>query len=315
MHVFRWDLDKTYLVTEFGSVRAMLRTALEPAAAKQNVPGSAALLRALQQHAPGSRTSVISGSPTQMRRVLEEKLALDGIRVDQLTLKDNLGNLRRGRLRAVWGQVGYKLPELLAQRVGANPADTETLFGDDAEVDAAVYAVYADAISGRIDAATVRRVLERGGAYGDDISRAMQALERAPRGDAVEDIFIRLDAGRPLEQFAVLGPRVVPVFSWLQAALVLSRRGRLGHDGVAAVVRACMDADDLAPRAVSGLVQDAVRRGLVPAQGALDVLAAVPEMAAVHDEAEESIRLLGTPPSALLPAGPPDALAFLDSLA
>ena len=268
MHVYRWDLDKTYLHTEFGSVRALVRTALEPAAAKRNTPGSAALLRALQQHDPASRTTVVSGSPKQMRRTLTEKLAMDGIRVDKLTLKDNLGNLRRGRLRAVWGQVGYKLPHLLAERVGHDPGDTETLFGDDAEVDAAVYAVYADAISGRIGPDQVREVLERGGAYTDDIERGLAALAKAPRADAVEDIFIRLDAGGPLERFAPLASRVTPVFSWLQAALVLWRRGRIAIPGVQAVFRRCIDQGDLASASVSGLVQDAVRRRLV-SRGAL----------------------------------------------
>jgi hypothetical protein len=311
VHTFRWDLDKTYLVTEFGSVRALVRAALEPASAKRNVSGSAALLRALQEHDPTSRTEVISGSPTQMRRVLTEKLAMDGIRVDRLTLKDNLGNLRRGRLRAVWGQVGYKLPELLRRRGERDPADTETLFGDDAEVDAAVYAVYADAISGRIGPDTLRAVLEGGGAYSDDVDRALEALERAPRGDAVEDIFIRLDEGGPVQRFAVLGPRVTPVFSWLQAALVLWRRRRLDPEGVAAVVARCAETDGLTELGVAGLVQDAVRRGLCRAPDLEPLWSDAPTLAPLRTVVDRTLALLGEVPDPPVSAGPSDPLAFL----
>ena len=87
MHVYRWDLDKTYLETDFHSVRGLIRSALEPAEAKRNVPGSAALLRALSSR-PGSRVIFLSGSPTQLREVLERKLELDGVRFDELHLKD-----------------------------------------------------------------------------------------------------------------------------------------------------------------------------------------------------------------------------------
>ena len=43
-HIFRWDLDKTYLATEFDSLGDLLRTALQRPADKANVPGSAELL-------------------------------------------------------------------------------------------------------------------------------------------------------------------------------------------------------------------------------------------------------------------------------
>lgn len=313
MHIYRWDLDKTYLHTDFGSVRALVRTALEPATAKRNTAGSKELLRALQAHDPQSRTTVVSGSPKQMRRTLTAKLAMDGIRVDKLTLKDNLGNLRRGRLRAVWGQVGYKLPHLLAERAEHAPGDTETLFGDDAEVDAAVYAVYADAISGRIDAPRVREVLERGGAYGDDIERAMRALARAPRADAVEDIFIRLDAGGPVGRFDVLGPRVIPVFSWVQAALVLHARKRIGVEGVEEVFRRCAQAEAVGPMAIAGLCLDALRRGLVPPPSVVELLASSATLADLAGPFPELLQRLGPVSPRPRAHAVSDPIAFLEA--
>jgi hypothetical protein len=64
-HVFRWDLDKTYLRTEFDSVGDLVKSAIENAADKQAFPGAPALLRAL--HQDEHRICIVSGSPTQMR--------------------------------------------------------------------------------------------------------------------------------------------------------------------------------------------------------------------------------------------------------
>ena len=67
MHIFRWDIDKTYLETSFSSFRGLLKTAIETADQKKNVAGSAALLRSLISSNPGCKVTVISGSPTQLR--------------------------------------------------------------------------------------------------------------------------------------------------------------------------------------------------------------------------------------------------------
>jgi hypothetical protein len=240
VRVYRWDLDKTYLQTEFETVRGIFRSAIEPARAKKAVPGATQLLRELARERPGWRPRVVilSGSPTQMRPVLEQKLRMDGIRYDEFILKDNLANLKRGRIRAVRGQFGYKLPKLLAGRIGLGSAVRETLFGDDAEVDALVYSVYADAIAGRIAPAELSRILAAADAYPDHIVDALSALRQVGHADAVDRIFIRLDRGRPLELFAPLGSRVVPVQSWFEAALVLYGSGELDAEGVARVATA-----------------------------------------------------------------------------
>ncbi|MDP2306575.1 MAG: hypothetical protein Q8P18_11180 [Pseudomonadota bacterium] len=234
MQVYRWDLDKTYLQTDIDSVRGLVRSAIEPASAKRAVPGAPALLRELARERPGwrPRIFILSGSPTQMRPVLEQKLRMDGVRFDEFVLKDNLGNLRKGRIRAVRGQFGYKLPQLLRARVGLGAAVRESLFGDDAEVDALVYSVYADAIAGRIGPTELSRLLAASGAYPDHIVEALSALRRVSHADAVDRIFIRLDRGRPITLFEPLGSRIVPVRSWFEAALTLYGSGELSSVGV-----------------------------------------------------------------------------------
>ena len=144
-HIFRWDMDKTYLRTEFDTLGDLVRTAFQKPAEKKNVPGSAELLRSLRLDASGNaEVYFVSGSPKQMRGVLAEKLKLDGIHYDGFVLKDNLDNILRGRFRAVKEQIGYKLPTLLKARLRVPQNSKETLFGDDAERDAFVYSLYAD---------------------------------------------------------------------------------------------------------------------------------------------------------------------------
>ena len=313
MHVYRWDLDKTYLDTDIHSVRGLIRSAFENASQKRNVPGAPALLRALIRFDPQARVTVVSGSPTQMRAVLSEKLALDGVRVDDLILKDNLGNLRRGRVRAVRNQIGYKLPALLRQRAAEGGTAKESLFGDDAEVDALIYALYADVVSGRISPLDLAHHMGRGGAYDDGITDAVASLEKITRTDSVEDIFIVLDRGTPPRTFERLGPRVVPVYAWLQAAIVLWRRGRLSAALAADVVQACADDGSLDERAIVSLVQDVARRGHIEAD-ALAALLADPAWATLRGAIERSMKHLGTPPRRVDSDAAPDYEGFFDAV-
>ena len=50
-HVFRWDLDKTYLKSDFESLRKMMRVPFERAEDKIDEPGVVALIRALKTSA------------------------------------------------------------------------------------------------------------------------------------------------------------------------------------------------------------------------------------------------------------------------
>ncbi|MEZ4241296.1 MAG: phosphatase domain-containing protein [Myxococcota bacterium] len=304
MHVLRWDLDRTYLETEITSLRGLVRAALEDAATKRTVPGAAALIRGLCQHDPLAEVRILSGSPTQMREVLLQKLALDGVRVDRLILKDNLGNLRRGRLRAVRGQVGYKLPELLEDRVDVPSSARETLFGDDSEADALIYAAYAALLAGELHVDDLVRILQAGGAYPDAVDRAVAAARRVAQADAVDGIFIRVDRGVPVSVYRTLGSRVWPVFSWLQAALVLWGRERLPESALHEVAESVE-----APEARVGLLVDAVRRGLVDGE-AIERALALPTFEAIAPAARRAVAQLGPPQPVSVPAIP-DYLAFL----
>src|SRR5215470_13688231 len=322
--IYRWDLDKTYLQTEFDTFAQLVRTALEKASEKQAVPGAAALIRELRAQGD-TQLCIISGSPKQMRTVLEAKLKLDGVEWDELVLKDNVRNLLRGRFRALRGQVGYKLPVLLESRIHAPVEAEEVLFGDDAEADAFIYSLYADLVAGRVDEAVLGRVLTAAQVYPDDRERILTAWRAVPRSDPVRRIFIHLDRLTPPAHFGRYGPRVVPIFNYFQAALVLLADGQLNAGQVARVAVEMVQTAGYNLLTLSNSFQDLLRRGL-PIQavaapliqaleGALQgpdkVLAALRPVPDIVNAFTRRVAALGTTPP-LPPAKEVDYLRLLD---
>lgn len=258
--IYRWDLDKTYLQTEFDTLRQVMRAALESAREKKAIPGATALIRELRTM-PGSRLCIISGSPTQMREVLAEKLHLDGIFFDELVLKNNLRNLVRGRFKALRGQVGYKLPALLESRVKEPLEANEVLFGDDAEADAFIYSLYADMVARRVSRSVVENVLEAAEVYPDEAERVWHAWDAVPLADPVQRIFINLSKLTPPAHFTRYGARVVPVFNYFQAALVLLGDRWISSLGVGKVMIDLIQVSGYNTVHLANSLQDLLRRG------------------------------------------------------
>ena len=263
--VARWDLDKTYLRTEFDTARDLIRTAVERPDRKRSVPGAAALLRELKR--AGARVHILSGSPRQMRGRLEEKLAIDRVRYDELTLKPNLSNALRLRFRAMRDQLGYKLPHLLAarardQHLASSPAAlAEVLVGDDAKADAFVYSLYADICAGVVDAALLGRVLDKGRVYSDQAEVALEAQRRISPAVVVRRILIHLDRQTPPSRFREYGPRVVPFYNYLQAAIVLCADGHVSAEGVLRVASELVQQHRFDADALARSYFELVRRG------------------------------------------------------
>jgi hypothetical protein len=233
-HLARWDLDKTYLRTEFATVRDLLRTAFESPADKCAFSGAATLLR--EMRAAGSQIHLLSGSPEQMRRRIEAKLRIDGVEWETLTLKPNLTNVLKLRLRAIKDQVGYKLPALLQARVGVEhegaPSTVETLLGDDSEADALVYSLYADLLDGSVGLGELAAVFRQGRVYPDNAEAAVQAVRALTRAPRVERILIHLERQAPPADFDVYGARLVPFYNYFQAGLVLFEDHRVSAEAV-----------------------------------------------------------------------------------
>ena len=260
--ITRWDLDKTYLYTEFDTVRDLVRTALEKPEQKRDVPGAARLLKELGQD--GARVHIVSGSPRQMAGRLARKLSLDGVRFDQLTLKPNLSNLLRLRFRALYDQLGYKLPALLAARVEDQqraPLAREVLVGDDAEADALVYSLYADLCAGHVDAHQLTRVLSVTRVYRDRQRDCLQALSALRAESVVSRILIHLDRQSSPSKFWVYGKRVVPFYNYLQAAFILAEDDWLNGEAVLGLAQEFMDKHRFDIDALARSYLDLMRRG------------------------------------------------------
>jgi hypothetical protein len=262
-HIFRWDLDKTYLKTEFETVRDLVRTARTPAELRENVPGSAALIRAIRDSTPEGYQHLvyfISGSPQQMRSVIERKFAIDGFEPDGFTLKPTVGNFLRGRFRAIRGQVAYKLEELLLGRADAPIGTEETLFGDDAESDAFIYSLYADVVAGDVKLDALSAVLKKAGAYTDQITAIEEALEAIVHERPVKRIIIHLDQRTPPAAFQSYMPLVVPIYNHLQTAIVLYMDGTLAPEAIRYVTRELLGIYGFDMQRLTNLAEDILRR-------------------------------------------------------
>jgi hypothetical protein len=314
--IYRWDLDKTYLQTEFDSLRDLLRTAFQKAHEKTAVPGASALIRELAANGD-TRLCIVSGSPKQLRSVLEEKLKLDGVVWDEFVLKDNVGNLMRGRFRALRGQVGYKLPALLESRAKAPVEAEEVLFGDDAEADAFIYSLFADMVAGRVDERVLKKILETANLYPDETEKVLTAWKKIPVADPVRRIFIHLDRLTPPAHFADYGPRVVPIFNYFQAALVLLADGHLTAPQVIKIAVEMVQTAGHNIITLSNSFQDLLRRGLPLQQAAaalvqalegpnalIQALRPVPDIISAFTK---RLAALGTPP----PPPPVQAVDYL----
>jgi len=275
--VFRWDLDKTYLKSEFETLREMMRIPFEKAEDKVAAPGVAALLRGLREAALSSGRSMrvyfLSASPPQIGRAIRRKLELDGIIYDGIVFKDQLQRIMRGKFRHLREHIGYKLTELLKARVAEPPAAREYLFGDDWESDPLIYSLYADVVAGRVDAATLGELLRAVRVDPPLIEQACTLAAELQPSDAVARIFINLERRTPPARLRVYGLRLVPAFNYLQTAACLYEDGALSAAGVVQVARSLLEDSDYIPERLANSIADIERRGHLGAGAAQRVRA------------------------------------------
>jgi hypothetical protein len=269
----RWDLDKTYLRSQFDSIRQLVRTALERGEDKVNVPGVVELIKSIREAATVHRRTALihflSASPPQIGKAIRDKLALDGVPYDGIVFKDQLRHLRRGKLRNLREHVGFKLAELLRVRLDAPLEARELLFGDDWESDSLIYSLYADTLAGRLGRDRLVPILRRIRVDPVQIDEVASLAVRAAGHDLVERIFINLERRSPPGVFRLFGRRVVPTFNYFQTAVVLAAGGHLDAEHVARVGRALMVDSGYTARRLENSLEDLVRRGYLSSPAAV----------------------------------------------
>ena len=266
--VFRWDLDKTYLVSHFESLRELIRIPFESAADKKAVPGVVSLIRALRSRSEsrGHETAVffLSASPPQIGGAIREKLELDGIRYEGITFTHQVRHIIRARFDIVREQIGYKLDRLLSAAAESRPGTRELLFGDDWESDPFIYSLYADVVAGRIGREQLASLLERAGVnktFISSIDDRLAAFELERPDVSVAGIHILRQRPAAPADLDAFGPRVVWFDNYFECALALYARGWLGPEDVASVALEV----GLGPDGLAGSFEAVVGRGTVDA--------------------------------------------------
>jgi len=263
---FRWDLDKTYLRTQFESLRHMVRIPFEAGSDKVHLPGVPQLITALRRcalaRAERPYVFFLSASPPQIGNAIREKLELDGVEYDGIIFKDQLRHLVRGRWRSLREHLGYKLGELLESRKTGPAARREVLFGDDWESDPLIYSMYADILAGRLGAEATDALLrtlevERGAVA--RVVRAVDALEE--HAEVVLRIYINLERRTPPGRFHMFGSRLVPAFNYLQTGASMYELGLLDDEALTVIAGALVEEAGYNGDRLRNSLDDLVRRG------------------------------------------------------
>lgn len=252
--IYLWDIDNTYLKTEWRGLRDLIRIRFEDALDKQPVAGAVELLAGLRRAAdPDARPPVyfVSASPKTMREVLERRMLIDGVLHDGICFRD------WHKVRYLRDVFGYKLAALLLLRIENPPCAEEYLFGDDHEHDPRVYSLYAAACGGRVRGDALRTELEGHGVRSEAARYIATLAGELPEHDPVAWAFIRRLRRRPdpeeerptrrrlrrpsrsrSEPEPPVDERVLFVDDYGQAAAVLCALGRIEPEDMRSVLRA-----------------------------------------------------------------------------
>lgn len=293
--VFVWDLDKTYLDTRWESVKELFNTAFEKAFHKRNVPGTAALVLALKENweirTPEHPFPIyyITASPPQIEYKIIEKLQYDGIYPFGMFYKDNLRNLRPGRLWRLTQQVGYKLQALLEMRLRLHPRVKQVLWGDDSEADAIIYSLYSDICARRQPEDQIRELLRSlhvGGAQSDVI---LDLQDQIPDGDPVEKIYINLASDTDSDYYLKFGRRTLATSNSFQAVLDLFQDRRVLPHAVIRVAQDMMMNYGFTYDELERSLDDLIRRSVLGAPCVADVIPLLKEHNLISADYQPSV--------------------------
>lgn len=283
--VYTCDVDKTYLDTDFRSMKGLASIPFEWAEDKQTVAGMAPVLREMRFGAgPESGQTpfyFLTASPPFLTKALYRKMLLDSVQCDGMTCKD-WKKILLIRRRPAWlkHQLPYKLCALMNQRTQLPSQAKEILIGDDMESDALAYAIYADLVSGKLEEEGLLSLLGREGLESEEIDEVLAAYEAVcscPVGDWVEKIYIYLELKTPPEAFNRFGDDLVPCLSPFQMAVHLTLAGRTRRRAALQSARDLIKRGRATGESIAEQLSEGVRRGIFPATELGDLAAALTE--------------------------------------
>ena len=174
------DIDKTYLNTRFSTWRGLARIPFEWAIDKAPISGMVPLLRGLRRGAEGHHCThplfFVSGSPPELRSVIERRMVIDGVEFDGFLFKDQIGCLKRGKIKALTQQVAYKLYALIHLWATTSKVERVVMFGDDVEDDPFIFSLFRRVLLGEIGEEALRDALITKGVLSSELDGLVHGL-------------------------------------------------------------------------------------------------------------------------------------------
>jgi len=266
------DIDKTYLETEFESILDIAKVAIEDAGDKITVSGATPVLLAARwgtaeanvvgansiedawRLAEPNYLHFVSSSPPQLRKVLEEKLAADGLDWTTDSFKNQAYNIRRGRMDLLKHHVGYKSGAIvdLARKCGAG--SVFFLIGDNAESDTYIYLGFKLLVEGRLTADGYRRYLKIAG-VDDAVAADLMVRAAQVQKSRVGGILIRNLKGYAAVNVPPLTDTVTRFDTFLEAGAFFTLAGVCRPEALARMVRQLHNRFDLPRSQLAAFLQ------------------------------------------------------------
>ncbi|MEO5667493.1 MAG: phosphatase domain-containing protein, partial [Bdellovibrionota bacterium] len=261
------DIDKTYLATQIDSIGGLLKTALETAEAKDNIPGFSIVLRALRRGAAAEAQQnpiyFVSASPPQMQATLMAKMELDGIEHNGIVFKDQMQHVRRRDFKKLKEQIGYKLEALLLLWLSLPHSCKLILFGDDSESDPAIYSLFCDILGGVVRGPELRNLLVSLGVFSEEGDKILELADRLRDTTfPVEFAFINLVTGSQAAYYSRFGPHFFATENSLQIALTLFEKNLIRERAVRSIGRDLALYYDFSPQRLLESLKVGALRGL-----------------------------------------------------
>ncbi len=288
--IFIWDVDKTYLNTEFESWKGLVKTLLEFSIDKRSIPGAKELLCEIRR-GKGKKIALcpiyfISATPLQLKKVLEGKLLLDGIQHDGIILKDYRWMKKNCESLRLKNNFSYKLISLLSHRLQMPPMSHEYLFGDDYEHDAEVYSLYADILDQKINEATLKNILLKQkltlkeqdvilkllGQVGlqpsnpviqQQVNSVILKAESPKDLPIVQNIFIYMFKNKDPKRLKNYGSRLISTYNYAQTAAILYDRQKISKVSVERVFHQYSKSRSSADWDIKPSIEDLKQRELI----------------------------------------------------
>lgn len=240
-NIFVWDLDKTYLDTDFGGFRKIIKIAFENAVKKRNVPGADELVRMLEKSNKPFPIFFISASPPQMHDKIYKKWMHDEIVPYGFYSKDNLKNLKFSRLSRLTNHIGFKIQSLMELRLLISRDSKMICWGDDSESDANIYSLFSDICSNRLTDQETKALLKAFGVQEDQTELILELRDQRENFDPLSRVYINLAVDTDPEYYRRYGRRLMAVENTFEIAIDLFQRGFLKEDGVFSVAKSLIE--------------------------------------------------------------------------